>query len=213
MAPTSEASTIYSSYKANNRLGNSYTFVIPVYNYMPGEAFKLSKTDTVGGNTTTTTTKSVVTTTKTQNKITTTTKRVSASDKINSAGYRINGSYLTGLSYGKDVSSIKSSLVSKGANVNISNSSNKSKGSGVISTGDKIKVDGSVYEAVIYGDISGDGKITIKDLLFLQRYLLNSYNLSGANKKAADISKDNSITIKDLLFLQKNLLGYTNISQ
>ena len=53
----------------------------------------------------------------------------------------------------------------------------------------------------------------MKDLLFLQRYLLNSYNLSGANKKAADISKDNSITIKDLLFLQKNLLGYTNISQ
>lgn len=213
MAPTSEASTIYSSYKANNRLGNSYTFVIPVYNYMPGEAFKLSKTDTVGGNTTTTTTKSVVTTTKAQNNITTTTKRVSASDKINYAGYRINGSYLTGLSYGKDVSSIKNSLVSKGANVNILNSSNKSKGSGVISTGDKINVDGSVYEAVIYGDISGDGKITIKDLLFLQRYLLNSYNLSGANKKAADISKDNSITIKDLLFLQKNLLGYTNIIQ
>lgn len=211
MAPTSEASTIYSSYKANNRLGNSYTFVIPIYNSMPGEAFKLSKTDTVGGNTTTK--KPVATTTKTQNNVTTTTKRVSASDKIDSAGYRINGSYLTGLSYGKDVSSIKRALVSKGANVNILNSNNKSKGSGVISTGDKINVDGSVYEAVIYGDISGDGNITIKDLLFLQRCLLKNYNLSGAYKKAADISKDNSITIRDLLFLQKKLLGYTNISQ
>ena len=52
MAPESEASNIYSSYKSSGKLDNNYTFVIPVYNNRPDSAFKVSRTDTVGGSTT-----------------------------------------------------------------------------------------------------------------------------------------------------------------
>ena len=83
----------------------------------------------------------------------------------------------------------------------------------MVSTGDSITVDNKTYKVVIYGDTSGDGIINIKDLLFVQRYILKSLNLTNENKVAADVNKDGNVTIKDLLIIQKYILGYSGISQ
>ena len=88
-----------------------------------------------------------------------------------------------------------------------------SKVSGKIATGDIISIDDMAFETVVYGDISGDGAVTIKDLLLVQKHLLRNVSLSGANKMAADVSKDNAVTIKDLLLIQKYLLGSGSINQ
>ena len=37
-------------YEKNGKLGDNYTFTIPVYNNMTSNAYKVSRTDTVGGN-------------------------------------------------------------------------------------------------------------------------------------------------------------------
>ena len=93
------------------------------------------------------------------------------------------------------------------------NSSWNTKTSGIVSTGDLISVDEKVFQVVIYGDCSGDGAISIKDLLLVQKYLLKSQDITGAYNVAADVSKDGSVTIKDLLLIQKYLLGNGSIEQ
>lgn len=190
MAPRSEASNIYNSYKNLNRLNSKYTFVIPVYNSMPGDSFKLSRTDTVGGSTPASSSSNSTQTT------------VNPDTKVNSVGFKVNGSYITGISYGTNVSSLTSKL-----------SASSSKSTGNIATGDKVTVSGKTYEVVIYGDLSGDGVINIKDLLLLKKHLLKDGNLSGSYLEAAKISKSTTASIKDLLLLKKQLLGQYTISQ
>ncbi|HHW30002.1 MAG TPA: mannosyl-glycoprotein endo-beta-N-acetylglucosamidase, partial [Syntrophomonadaceae bacterium] len=96
----------------------------------------------------------------------------------------------------------------------------KAKTSGVLATGDKLQLrykdSGSIYNTyniVIYGDVNGDGDITIIDLLRVQKHLLNTSKLSGAFLTAADVSKDGAVTILDLLRVQKHLLGTAYIQQ
>ena len=69
------------------------------------------------------------------------------------------------------------------------------------------------YSVVLYGDISGDGKVDALDLLKLQKHKFNISKLSGAYFKAADISKDGKIDALDLLLLQKHKFGQLYISQ
>lgn len=203
MAPSSESGMVYDSYKSSGKLNNSYTFTIPYYEGMPSSAFKVSRTDTVGGNT--------PPDEKPDDKPTE--PVVSAEEKVAKSGYSLATGYLTNLPYGKDVSVIKDKLTSNGASTAVMNSSWGSKTSGIIATGDIVNVDNKNFTAVIYGDISGDGNITIKDLLLVQKHLLGSQSLSGPSLKAADVSKDNAVSIKDLLLIQKYLLGSGSINQ
>ena len=57
------------------------------------------------------------------------------------------------------------------------------------------------------GDIDGDGKVTSRDVLKLQRYILGLENLSDHEKKAADLNGDGKADSKDLLLLKKKILG------
>ena len=62
------------------------------------------------------------------------------------------------------------------------------------------------YTVVIYGDISGDGKIDSLDILYLRKYLLGAQNLESVCLEAADISKEKTVDSLDILYLRKNLL-------
>ncbi len=59
---------------------------------------------------------------------------------------------------------------------------------------------------VVKGDTSGDGNVTILDLLQIQKHILNSKKLSNAYFEAGDTSGDGKITILDLLQVQKHLV-------
>ena len=69
------------------------------------------------------------------------------------------------------------------------------------------------FKVVIYGDNNGDGEITILDLLRIQKYLLNSINLSSEQLESSDVNKDGKVDILDLLLVKKHLLGSINISR
>lgn len=208
MAPVSESSSIYESYKNNNKLANAYVFKIPVYTSMTSNAYKVSRTDTVGGNETTNGDASENTPDSSQKPV------VSPETKISNAGYSLSTGYLTGITAGSDMSTLRGNLSNNGASVATLNSSWNSKTSGVVSTGDIIEVDGSKrFEAVIYGDVSGDGEISIKDLLLVKKHLLGDSPLKGAFKAAADVSKESDVSIKDLLLIKKHLLKEYTINQ
>ena len=227
MAPTTEASSIYESYKENNKLNESHTFIIPVYDNMTNTAYKVSRTDTVGGtnpeeNKPTEEEKEDV---KEENKneeqkpeepkeeVKPVEPVIPPEEKVAKAGYSLATGYLTNVAYKSDISVVKNNIINQKGNVGSMNSLWQTKVSGIISTGDLISVDEKVYQVVIYGDPSGDGVISIKDLLLVQKYLLKSQSLDGAFNKAADVSKDNTVTIKDLLLIQKYLLGTGTINQ
>ncbi len=52
------------------------------------------------------------------------------------------------------------------------------------------------YDVVIYGDINGDGKISVVDLVMMQKQILGTSQLSGAYAAAADISRDGKVSVK-----------------
>lgn len=63
----------------------------------------------------------------------------------------------------------------------------------------------------IPGDLNGDGKVTIKDLGLLRKYLVNTVEFSEQQMKAADLNGDGKITIKDLGVMRKYLVGLVTL--
>ena len=58
----------------------------------------------------------------------------------------------------------------------------------------------------IIGDVSGDGEVTILDLLKVQKHLLGSSKLSSEYLISGDTNGDAEVTILDLLRVQKYIL-------
>ena len=66
------------------------------------------------------------------------------------------------------------------------------------------------YEShvVIKGDVNGDSKITAKDSLLIQRYVIKLEQLNDTQLKAADVDKDGKVTNKDALKILRHTIGY-----
>lgn len=127
------------------------------------------------------------------------------------------GSYMTGIEPGTDAATLLSNITAAGCEVKVLKADG-TENTGVVGTGDKVTVlvNGAVvkqYEIVIYGDINGDGKISVVDLVKMQKHIIGSDPLSGAALEAANTSKDGGVTVKDLVILQKHIVNVSKISQ
>jgi len=177
---------------------STFEFLIPVFNNMPNETELPTKPDTPPP-------QPVI-------------PKVEVNTIISGAGYKLNNNYMSNISIGKTIDSITSDLkaVSSDAIVTVKDANNNTK-TGAIGTGDKITVsNGSEqkqYTAIIYGDVNGDGSISILDLLRVQKKLLNSVTLTNDQIIAADNNKDGKITVVDLLRVQKHILKSISIEQ
>jgi hypothetical protein len=69
------------------------------------------------------------------------------------------------------------------------------------------------YSINIFGDINGDGDISVGDLAILKQKLLNINDILGNRFAVSDIDKNGKISITDLLLVKKDVLGIQNISQ
>lgn len=128
------------------------------------------------------------------------------------------GTYVTGIQPGATAQSVISGISTQNCSVQVLKKDG-SVNTGVIGTGDRITVYNAnkeavkQYEAVVYGDINGDGKISNVDLVLMQKQILGIQGQSGCYLEAANTSKDGGITNKDLVILQKHILNVTQISQ
>lgn len=144
---------------------------------------------------------------------------LSVSDIINNLKLTTGNGFISGIALNTDAASIIANVssASSTATTSITDVNGVVKSSGTIATGDNITLSSNgesiTNQAVIYGDVDGDGKITIKDLLIVQKKIMGSRSLSGSFSKAADPNRDGSIDIKDLLKIQKHLLGASQIEQ
>lgn len=148
----------------------------------------------------------------------TATSTITVSNILNNLSIKNTNSNIYGFLIGTNASNLYQNILkqNKDAKVKITDSSNKEKTT-TLFTGDKVTITSNnetkTYNVVIYGDMSGDGKIDAKDLLLLRKHLLNEKKLTNSYLEAAKITKSSTVTAKDLLLLRKYLLGNEKISQ
>lgn len=83
--------------------------------------------------------------------------------------------------------------------------------SGYVGTG-MTAYDGSgTVTIVVTGDVNGDGRITITDVVKLQNYAANAGDLDEAALKAADINGDGRVTITDVVQAAQVTVGQRTI--
>lgn len=72
----------------------------------------------------------------------------------------------------------------------------------IVSTGMKIKTENKVYTLIVKGDVNGDGKITITDVVRCNLYNVHIKVPNEIEKIAADVSGDGKISITDMVQLK-----------
>ena len=200
-AASSEAYSTYKSYRDNDLLGNSYEFLIPVYNNMPNDNEVILPDD------------------EDKEEEIVTTPNIDVNTGVVGAGFKIDGDVISNISFNTNVDVINSKLSSVNANLKVTSYLDRygNKASGNVGTGDTLVItNGSTtksYKVVIYGDNNGDGKVSVLDLLRVQKDILGSSSLSTYDKKASDTNRDGKIDVVDLLRVQKQLLGNNVIEQ
>lgn len=137
----------------------------------------------------------------------------SVKDVIDKVSGNIKDDYIVNVNYNFKVSDYKNDIIKNGAQSVVIKNSNGSimKDNDILTTSSKITIvtatESKTFTISVKGDTSGDGQITILDLLQVQKHLTGSSKLSGEKYYAADTSLDNSVTILDLLQIQKHIKG------
>ena len=142
----------------------------------------------------------------------------SVQEVLNKAGIK-NGTYISGIELGTDISILKTKILNVKSNavVTLLSSNGSIKNSGIIKTGDKVKVElpkeTKIYEIVIYGDVNGDGEIKASDYVKIKNHIMDTSHLSGVYKAAADVNKDGNIKASDYVIIKNYIMQTGTISQ
>ncbi|MBR2603537.1 MAG: cadherin-like beta sandwich domain-containing protein [Bacilli bacterium] len=160
----------------------------------------------------------------TERKYTITIKKKSASEEttediIRYSGLSTKESNISGFEIGTSVENIINSIKNKNINVTVKlyDSSNKEITSGTISTGQKITINlnGLVktFDVIVYGDTSGDGRISTLDYSKVKAHIQNTKALEGVFLTAADTSKDGRISTLDYSKIKAHIQNTQSLVQ
>ena len=82
-----------------------------------------------------------------------------------------------------------------------------SSGDAVVSiSGSEQKINVTVEGSTQIGDVNEDGKISVADIILLQKYLHNKQKFTKAQFEIADMNSDGNVNVFDLVFLKRKLL-------
>ncbi len=142
-------------------------------------------------------------------------ENITVNDIVSKMGVKVDGSIMYGISPGTDVSTLVKTVTNNKGKATVVDSSNKSKTSGKLASGDKITISGTTdnkqYTIAVRGDVNGDGVIKINDLILVQSHILNKGKLTGYKLYAGDTNYDGSVKINDLILIQSQILGKINL--
>ena len=138
--------------------------------------------------------------------------QVTVDDITKNTNLTIKDNNITNIKNSTSASTIIDKITSYGATVTIKDKDGKQvTGSNLIATGYTISItinnETKTFSFVINGDTSGDGKVTILDLLQVQKHIKGDKKLSNSYLLAGDTSGDGKVTILDLLQVQKHIKG------
>ena len=120
---------------------------------------------------------------------------------------------------GKDISEYTKNIKNNfsTSEVKIYNSENKEITSGLVATGQKIVIKNNgeevTYNVIVYGDTSGDGKITTIDYSKVKAHILGTKKLEGAYFQSADTSKDGKISTIDYSKIKAHIQNTQQLAQ
>lgn len=132
---------------------------------------------------------------------------------LEKSNLNIKDNYIYNIKNETKSSVIKSALITSGArNVIIKDSKgNEIKDTDIVGTDYKVTIstllESKTFTLVVKGDTSGDGKITILDLLQVRLDITKEVKLQGASLIAGDTSGDGKVTILDLLQIRLDITG------
>lgn len=144
---------------------------------------------------------------------------ISVAELANNIGIKNDGTYMSGIAIGTNVDAVinKVKQVNSLATATIKNSNGTVISNISFGTGDKVIITSNnetkEYTVIIYGDATGDGLVSIADLLRVQKRILGQLDLSEPYVKATDVNHDSRTDIADLLKVQKKILGLVEIDQ
>ena len=127
--------------------------------------------------------------------------------------------YIHGFTVGTDISEIKKNIIDLEPKAEVASfdKDGNSKTTGIIASGDKIKIKTSEeekeYTIIIYGDTNGDGLIDKLDYLQILRHYYKYTSLDGFYKISADVNKDETIDKLDYLQILRDYYNYAKIEQ
>lgn len=121
--------------------------------------------------------------------------------------YQRDGDYIIGILPNTD---LKTFIINLNGNVpyNVYRNGEFLSNDSIISTGDELITNyNKTFYLIVKGDVSKDGKTTIKDLVKVRKRILELEEFNDLQEKAADVSNDEKITIKDLVQIRKIILN------
>lgn len=141
----------------------------------------------------------------------------------NQPEYRIDytqkDGYITGVEEQISVEEFKKGFHLKHCKMRVFDAKGAQIKSGMIGTGALVQIidlnDAVIqkYRVLIYGDINGDAKIDIVDMLYMKRHILEVAPLTDLKYLAADINHKDTVDIVDMLYMKRHILGFSKISQ
>ena len=134
---------------------------------------------------------------------------------ITSPKYNVSGGILSKVGIGTTAETLLGNL-SEGRFAGVYQGTKAVAKGDLVGTGMTVKImDGTTVKVsatvVVTGDINGDGKITITDMLAAKAHLLKKSALSGVYSKAADTNGDSLISITDFIQLKAHILGKSKV--
>ena len=132
----------------------------------------------------------------------------------------INANEISGIDYKNNTVNNFKQLIKTDYEIKIFNfKDEKLEDADLIGTGIKVKIykDNNIlreYKIILYGDVTGEGKINSVDLLVLQRHILELEKFDGIFLKAGNINKNGkNPSSVDLLLIQRHILNLKIIEQ
>lgn len=139
-------------------------------------------------------------------------------DVIDSSSMLTDNNYLTKIKNNTKIETLKNTLIKSGAKSIIIKDTKGNEiedTSNLVATGQKIIINTALetkeFTISVNGDTSGDGLVTILDLLEVQKHIKKASLLKDAALLSADTSGDNKVTILDLLEIVQHIKGYKKL--
>ena len=130
-----------------------------------------------------------------------------------------DGTYFYGYEINTNVSTIIKSITDKESKaiVTYTDKNNNNKTSGIVASGDKLKIktdrEEKTYTLIIYGDVNGDGKIAATDYVLIKNHIMDVKKLNDFEKLCADFNRDNKVLATDYVAIKNHIMDVKKITQ
>ncbi len=84
--------------------------------------------------------------------------------------------------------------------------------SSILGTGIKIELNGTAYNLVILGDVSGDGKTSPADYVRVKNKIMGVTSMDAVTEKAADVNRDGKVSPADYVQIKNHIMNVKRIN-